>query len=78
MEIDVYKVVKKLVGNINPIGETNTDNERFENLKMLCELVEKLVIDIDEVSYLNKNAHQFSIKRASDYANGFINKIGIE
>lgn len=26
-------VIKKLIGKINTIGETNTDNERFENLK---------------------------------------------
>ena len=36
-------VVKKLIGKINPIGETNTDNERFENLKAMCELVNNLI-----------------------------------
>ncbi|GAI86093.1 unnamed protein product, partial [marine sediment metagenome] len=39
----LYTVVKKLIGNINPVGETNTDNERFENLKIICELTNKLL-----------------------------------
>ena len=37
-------IIKKLIGNINPIGETNTDNERFENLKELCYLVQNFII----------------------------------
>ena len=37
MTIDVYKVVKKLIGEIDPIGETQTDDERFENLKAMTD-----------------------------------------
>lgn len=71
-------VVKKLIGNINPIGETNTDNERFENLKALCELVNNLITDIDDMAYLNKDAREFSVKRASQYASNFLAKtVGI-
>lgn len=31
--IDTYEVVKKIIGKIEPLGETNIDNDRFENLK---------------------------------------------
>lgn len=65
-------VVKKLIGNINPVGETNTDNERFENLKEMCELVNNLIECIDDVSYNNRNSHEASIKRASVYASDFL------
>lgn len=76
--MDIHGVVKKLVGPINPVGETNTDNARFENLKVLTELVEKLVIDIDAVAYEHKDAHQFSLKRAAEHASKFMkDKLGI-
>lgn len=69
-------VIKKLIGRINPIGETNTDNERFENLKAMCELVDNLITDIDNVAYKYKNAREFSVKRAAEYASNFLtNKI---
>jgi len=76
--MEIYDIVKKLVGNINPIGKTEIDEKRFENLKILCHLVNQLVIDIDNVSYENRKAQEFSIKRASDYASNFLRKeIGI-
>jgi hypothetical protein len=67
-----YDVVKKLVGAINPVGETNTDNERFENLKEMTHLVEMLIIDIDRVATNNQNRHEFSLKRAGDFASKFM------
>lgn len=71
-------VVKKLIGKITPVGETNTDNERFENLKAMCELVDNLITDIDDMAYMNKDSREFSVKRASEYASNFLTKtIGI-
>ena len=40
--MDVYEIVGKLVGPIDPIGETQTDERRFENLKVMTELKESL------------------------------------
>lgn len=75
--IDIYEVVKKLVGLINPVGETNIDNDRFENLKQMTDLVEKLLSDID---WLNsyKNNHQFSMKRSAEFASDFQDSVGIK
>ena len=66
------EIIKKLIGEIRPVGETNTDNARFENLKTLCNLVDELVGEIDGVGYDFQNNHQFSMKRASDYAKKFM------
>jgi hypothetical protein len=74
--MEVYDVVKKLVGEIAPIGETNADNARFENLKAMTELVDKLLSDIDEVAN-RKTSHSYSIKRAGEYASAFFDRIGI-
>ncbi len=40
-----FDVVKKLIGEVRPVGETNTDNARFENLKALCVAVHSHNID---------------------------------
>lgn len=66
------EIVKKLIGPIRPVGETNTDNERFENLKNLCQLVDDLVTEIDSVGCDFKDSHEFSVKRASEYASKFL------
>ena len=75
--MNIYDVVIKLIGNIKPIGETNIDNDRFENLKIMTELVDELLTDIDRVAYRYKNNHQDSMKRASDFARKFQDSMGI-
>jgi hypothetical protein len=71
-KFDVYDLVKKIIGEINPIGETNADEERFENLKTMTELVDMLLDDIDRVSFKNRDKAEYSMKRASDFANRFL------
>lgn len=73
-----YDVVRKLIGKVEPIGETNEDNIRFENLKELISLVDNLLIDIDDLEYKHKNSSQFSVKRAAELASKFLDKIGIK
>ena len=75
--MEIYDVVRKLVGEIDPIGETNTDNQRFENLKVMTDLIDKLLTDIDDLAYLEKNRHEFSRQRAGKYADKFLKKMGI-
>ncbi|HDO36652.1 MAG TPA: hypothetical protein ENH07_10230 [Nitrospirae bacterium] len=75
--MNVYEVVKKLIGPIRPIGETNTDNINFENLRVMTELVDKLLADIDDVGYSYKDNCQFTMKRASNFARNFQTDIGI-
>ncbi|MDR1120215.1 MAG: hypothetical protein LBM08_04785 [Dysgonamonadaceae bacterium] len=71
-------IANKLTGKITPVGETDTDNERFENLKQMCKLVSDLVTQISEISYKYKDSREFSIKRASDFSSDFLsNKLGI-
>lgn len=71
-ELEILKAIRILVGNIKPIGETNRDNESFENIKKLCYIVNELVTDIDDVSYNNSDRQEFSMKRSGDFAGKFL------
>lgn len=73
----LYEVVIKLIGPVNPVGETNKDEERFLNLQAMTELVDKLLTDIDTVAYKNREKVEFSRKRAGEFAKKFLDKIGI-
>ena len=74
--MEIYDVVTKLIGPVKPVGETNADNERFENLSNMCDLVDKLLTDIDDVG-MQQDRHEFSRKRAGEYASKFLTRIGI-
>lgn len=77
MSIDTYEVVKKLIGEIEPVGETHADNARFQNLQEMTDLVDRLVSDIDEVAQQSRH-HAFSIKRSGEHAYRFLtDKLGI-
>ena len=69
--MSLYQIVLRLIGRIKPVGETNEDNGRFENLKAMTDLVEQLLSDIKSVS-LGKDSGQYSVKRSGEYANKFL------
>jgi len=68
------QIVQKLIGKIDPIGETNEDNRRYGNLEEMCTLVNKLLFQIHQVSK-EKDNHQHSIKRAGQYAYQFLKEV---
>lgn len=72
--MELKEIVEKLVGPIQPIGETNTDNARFENLKVLCDLVEGLIVEIDDVTVQHADSYEASRKRAGEFAADFMTR----
>lgn len=70
----IYKVIRQLIGRVDPQGESNFDAKAFDNLKILCEVTEKLIVDIDEVAYKNVSRHEASMKRAGQLANEWCKK----
>ena len=75
--MDIHEVVMKLIGDISPIGETNEDNKRFENLKIMADLVDALLTDMDEIVFRKSNNQEYSIKRSVDFVIDFMDEIGI-
>ena len=68
------EIVKKLIGKTSPTGESNTDQERLENLKEICKLTEDLIDHIKKTSTSNSD-QQYSVQRIRVYAFDFLNKI---
>ena len=73
--MDIYDVVTKLIGPIMPIGETNTDEKRFENLQEMVSLVNELLDDIHSVT-VHKTRGEWSMKHAGEYADKTLKEIG--
>jgi len=70
-----FQIVQKLIGDIRPIGESNTDYERLENMKQMCKLAEEILYEIDIVSTGYPFNKGYSIRRNCDYGIKFLNKI---
>ena len=77
IKMEIYDIIKKLIGPIDPIGETYEDNERFENLKATTKLVNQLLFKIYTVSY-NKDKVEFSMKKSGEFAHKFLKTIKTE
>lgn len=71
---NIYDVTKRLLGMINPQGETNIDNVRFENLEDTINLTSKLIDDIIYVARYKEN-HEYSMKKAGLRADEFITEL---
>ena len=67
-----YDVITKLIGSINPVGQTEVDEIRFKNLLVMTSTVELLIRDIDAVAYDNRNSKEFSVKRSANFASKFL------
>jgi hypothetical protein len=65
-----YEIVQKLIGPVSPLGDSSRDDQRFENLKHLCELVEKLFTDIGQIAAIE--SHEHSVNRAAKFAKNFV------
>jgi hypothetical protein len=69
-----FDVVKKLIGEVRPVGESNEDESRLKNLGVLCELFDQIHTEIDSIAYDFEASHEASIKKACELANKQLNK----
>lgn len=77
--MNYVEIVQKLIGPISPVGETNEDEKRFNNLKEMCGLINYLVTEIDHMAYQNKDRQEGSMRKAGVYAYKFIDEtLGIK
>lgn len=74
--MELIDVIIKLTGPVDPVGETNEDERRLANLKVLCKLVDRLISHIDYVAS-NKERPEYSMRMAGEYADRFLTDLGI-
>lgn len=72
--MNIEEIVMKLIGNINPIGESNEDAKRLENLKQLTELTDCLVSRINRIREC-KGDHRYSMNMAGQHAHNFLSNL---
>lgn len=68
---DLFDVIKRLLGLITPIGESNQDEIRYDNLQQTTKLTNSLVNHIIFVGEMKHNG-EASIKKARNNANLFL------
>lgn len=72
--MEIYDIVKKLTGDIKPIGESNYDEKALKSLIETIELVDKLLFDIADVSH-GQGSHMHSVSLAGKKAREFLNEV---
>lgn len=70
----VYEVVKKLLGEIQPVGETTQDNKRQENLIETFYLVKEFVDDI-LLAASNRERSEHSMKEIGKSATKMLEEL---
>jgi len=73
-DIDISAVVHKLIGPINPVGESGPDEQRLANLKVMTVLIEDLMYEVNKVAH-NKTRYEHSMQLIGKHADGFIRYI---
>lgn len=68
---EVADIVMKLIGEIEPVGETYTDDVRYKHLILLLDTLDVL---IDEVRFIlpNIDRNEYSMNRAGQWASKWI------
>jgi len=66
--MEVIDLVRKIIGPIQPIGDSSIDSERFSNLTEMVGLIEDLLSDLQAVAKY-RQAPEHSVSKAGKYAN---------
>ncbi len=69
--MDLYAIVKKLAGQIQPVGESGEDSRRFTNLEKTLELIDCLLQDVVHVA-LQAGRHEASVSKAGKRAEAYL------
>ena len=72
-EMNTTEVIMKIIGKVNPIGETNEDERRYDNLIELLEITNHLIGIIDRVA-INKDSKMHSKYKLGKRAYEFMDK----
>lgn len=72
-----YDIVKKLIGDIRPLGDASRDYLILDNLKAMCDLHFEIQLAIANIAYDFKDDKQKSVKDCCDFANKYLDSLGV-
>ena len=75
-DMELRDVVRKLVGPVKGTGEHNADQDRLENMKTLCLLINDLLSDV-EAAYEDADSHQASVAAIGKQAKHFLDSLAL-
>lgn len=75
--MELIDIVRKLTGVIDPVGETHTDDRRYENLKVRLALMRELHREVAEIAEYHKDRQEFSMSRAGKECDQYLDWLGI-
>lgn len=70
------EITRKLLGSIQPTGDSGRDKERLENLHNTIEVVHTLLEDIKMVAR-DINSYEHSVKLIATEADNYLKDLGI-
>jgi len=74
MEFTAYQIIEKLIGPIIPVGESNIDKRRLENMGDHLLLIDALLKDVHLVANY-KDRHEYSMQFAGKRAQEFLDEL---
>lgn len=72
--MDLFDVVFKLTGPVEPVGDSGIDAQRLANLRTLCNLTAELLECIASVADA-RDGHMASVRAAKDVATKFMTEL---
>lgn len=73
---EIYKVLTKLIGEIEPVADSNIDEDRFENVKVFLAVFDEMHTQIDYIAYKHKNSLYASTKKIGEACAKYLGKLG--
>lgn len=72
--MELLEIVMKLTGPVQPAGESNEDEKRLRNIKVLTNLVDRLLSIIHDAADC-ADSHEASVKVIGEHARKFLKDV---
>jgi len=72
--VDLFEIVMKLNGPVQPTGESNEDHRRLGNIQTLTELIDRLLFEVNNAT-MEADQPEASMKAIGVHAKEFMEAI---
>ena len=72
--MELKEIVMKLVGPVQPVGDSNADRDRLANMETLTDLLDKLLFEVNTASH-SADRPEASMKAIGEHARNFLDDV---